>query len=236
MPVTYTSDEVGDRKRRLDPSGARTRPDANSQTDRRITRVVSGLNLGETQAGRFMEEARRVRPLPAAASAGPDLASPMCCEDRYTIYVVPRAAAPEVVVETGVAHGISSTFILAAMEAGRSGRLISVELSRDPRVGQMVPQELRPRWTLRLGDSLRMLPGILADHPSIDMFVHDSRHSYRHMWREFTLIWPHMAPGGILCAHDILKNNAFPRFVRKYRHEIDAWVGSVNFGLVCKRA
>ncbi len=236
MPVTYTSEEVSDQKRRLDPTGARNRPEANDESDRRIRRVASALNIDTTQIDRFMKEARRIRLLPVAKSDDPDLASPMCSEDRSTIYVITRAAAPQVVVETGVAHGVSSAFILAAMQAGRCGRLISVELSNDPRIGQTVSQELRQRWTLRLGDSLRVLPAILADHPSIDMFVYDSWHGYRHMWREFTLIWPHLAPGGILCAHDILENNAFPRFVRRYAHEIDSWVGSVNFGLVRKRS
>jgi hypothetical protein len=68
------------------------------------------------------------------------------------------------------------------------------------------------------------------------MFVHDSLHAYHHAQREFELVWPHIAPGGVLCAHDILENNAFPRFVRRHGHEIGAWATGINLGLIRKRS
>ena len=68
------------------------------------------------------------------------------------------------------------------------------------------------------------------------MFIHDSFHSHNHMRKEFEIIWPHLAPGGILCSHDILTNNCFPRFVRRHRDEIEVCKQNINFGLLRKRS
>jgi cephalosporin hydroxylase len=48
---------------------------------------------------------------------------------------------------------------------------------------------------------------------SIDMFLHDSSHSYRHMLWEFREFWPRLCDGGLLVSHDVNLNAAFPEFV-----------------------
>jgi len=55
---------------------------------------------------------------------------------------------------------------------------------------------------------------------SIDMFLHDSSHSYRHMLWEFHQFWPRLRDGGLLVSHDVQMNAAFPEFVTKtYAHD-----------------
>jgi predicted O-methyltransferase YrrM len=55
---------------------------------------------------------------------------------------------------------------------------------------------------------------------SIDMFLHDSSHSYRHMLWEFRQFWPHLRDGGLLVSHDVQMNAAFPEFVSNtYTHD-----------------
>jgi len=55
---------------------------------------------------------------------------------------------------------------------------------------------------------------------SIDMFLHDSSHSYQHMLWEFRQFWPLLRDGGLLVSHDVQMNAAFPEFVTKtYAHE-----------------
>lgn len=44
------------------------------------------------------------------------------------LYVLCRISRPGVVVETGVGPGVSSTFILRALQRNRSGSLISIDL------------------------------------------------------------------------------------------------------------
>lgn len=235
FPVTYLPEEVRERKRRLDPEGLRQVAEANEATDRRVMRLASAVGIEARRAGRFLVEARKVRTRFADVTGDRGLASPMCFEDRYATYVVTRAQAPRSAVETGVGYGVSSLYILAGMEACGRGALMSVEILRDGRVGQLVPVALRGRWTLRFGDSLKVLPRVLEEAGAVDLFVHDSFHGYRHMWREFLLAWAHLRPGGLLVAHDVLENNAFGRFVRKFRGEIEGWSAGVNIGLVRKR-
>ena len=55
---------------------------------------------------------------------------------------------------------------------------------------------------------------------SIDMFVHDSSHSYRHMLWEFRAFWPRLRDGGLLMSHDVQMNSAFPEFIAStYAHD-----------------
>jgi hypothetical protein len=49
------------------------------------------------------------------------------------LYLLVRAARPQVVVDTGVPYGGSSSHILAALERNGAGALYSIELGRDQR-------------------------------------------------------------------------------------------------------
>jgi len=200
-----------------------------------MARLGAMLGLTAPLAEACLEEARRIRLCELPGDQTSDLGPPMCFEDCCAAYVVTRALNPETVIETGVANGASSAFILAAMEANGRGRLCSVELSTDARIGQVIPQALRHRWSLYRGDSLGVLPTMIEHHAPICMFVHDSCHRYRHMRREYELVWPHIRPGGVLCSHDTLATNAFPRFLRKHRRETDGWISGVNFGAARRR-
>ncbi len=82
-------------------------------------------------------------------------------------YAAVRALQPKVVVETGVASGVSSAYILLAMKRNQKGILHSVEIGdtsylpagKEP--GWIVPQWLRPRWHLHIGDVAAVTPGLL---------------------------------------------------------------------------
>lgn len=57
-----------------------------------------------------------------------------------------------------------------------------------------------------------LLPQVLATLKSVDMFIHDSLHSYEHMMFEFRAAWPYVRKGGILFSDDVDYNNAFADF------------------------
>lgn len=158
--------------------------------------------------------------------------------DAMVLYATVRKLQPEVVVETGVASGRSSAAILLALEENKKGKLISIDLAefyegeepeyyqnqhgvselkayipKDKKVGWMVPESLRGRWQLVIGDSNVELPKIFAEHPIIDVFYHDSDHSYETMKHEFALAWPQVRPGGVLFADDIRWNKSWEEFV-----------------------
>lgn len=140
----------------------------------------------------------------------------------HVLFCVALHLDAERVVETGVARGVSSRFLLRALEQHGHGGLWSIDLP--PRgddfgdqSGALVPSELRQRWTFRRGSSRRILPGLLGELGTIDLFIHDSQHTERNMTFELELGWRHLRPGGFIVADDIHENAAFRRFVERTR-------------------
>ena len=150
------------------------------------------------------------------------------------LYVLCRLMKPDIVVETGVAMGYSSAHILQALSDNERGFLHSVDLPdvsyvlddgklhRDPLPshagsGFGVPKELRKRWTLHIGRSSEVLPVLLSQLGRIDIFVHDSEHTYTNMMFEFTTAWPHIRSGGFLISDDVTSNDAFVQFSTQCR-------------------
>ena len=118
---------------------------------------------------------------------------------RCSIYAMTRILKPSVVIETGILHGLTSAYILAALQKNQFGRLISIDLPSTPETGPsnndgyddvlpigqspgwVVPDYLRPFWETYLGNSLEILPKVLQETTEIDFFIHDSDHSYEVM-------------------------------------------------------
>lgn len=135
-------------------------------------------------------------------------------------YLAARALKPQVVVETGVAYGVTSTCVLKALDVNDAGGLWSVDLpplGRDAaaHVGALVPPALRSRWSLNRGVSRRQLPRVLAEVGRVDIFIHDSLHTYANMLWEFETVWPLLAPGGMLISDDAGDNAAFAEFAAR---------------------
>jgi predicted O-methyltransferase YrrM len=143
--------------------------------------------------------------------------------DCATVYGLTRWLRPMVLVESGGFIGMSSAFILKALADEKLGtsKLYSIELSGQCDHGVLIPEPLRSSGGFmpmrgRIEDFLKgdELP------QSLDMFLHDSSHTYQHMLWEFRHLWPRLRDGGLLVSHDVQMNAAFPEFVTKtYAHE-----------------
>ena len=165
-------------------------------------------------------------------------------------YLACRLATPETVVETGVAYGVSSAYILRALERNGRGTLHSVDLPPLRREyerfwGVAVPEDLRQRWRLHRGASRRVLPGLLRETGPVGLFVHDSLHTRRNMRREFDAVWPNLRLGGFVLADDVERNRAFAdlrlknpalwRVVRdRERNPLHGRAAPVVFGVAAK--
>jgi predicted O-methyltransferase YrrM len=170
----------------------------------------------EIRASEFMSEMIRRRDAYGCEGA-------MGAIDCATLYGLTRWLRPKVLVESGGFVGMSSAFILKALadEKLTTSKLYSVELSEDCEQGALIPNELKAACGFvpmrgRIEDFLKndRLPR------PIDMFLHDSSHSYQHMLWEFRQFWPRLRDGGLLVSHDVQMNAAFPEFVTKtYAHE-----------------
>jgi predicted O-methyltransferase YrrM len=135
-------------------------------------------------------------------------------------YLLCRLISPSVVLETGVAYGVSAVFILKALEVNGRGTLHSIDLpplrSEYERFwGIAVPEALKDRWRLHRGSSASVLPPLLEETRTLDLFVHDSLHTRRNMRREVDTVWPHLRKGGLLLADDIERNHAFGELQQK---------------------
>lgn len=135
-------------------------------------------------------------------------------------YAAVWALKPRCIVETGIANGVSSAYLLLALQKNGGGSLHSVGLA-DPAYypegqepGWFVPDWLREPWRIHLGDARDILPPLLVSLNHVDIFIHDSLHTYAHMLWEFQTAYPFLRSGGLLFADDALWNASFHDFAR----------------------
>jgi predicted O-methyltransferase YrrM len=150
------------------------------------------------------------------------------------LYRLVRRIRPERMVETGVHHGLSTRAILAAMRRNETGRLVSTEISAD--VGDLVEPELRGRWDLRvIRPNASELRNVLEGLGPLDIFLHDSRHTYLWQRLEYRLGWAALRPGGFLLSDDVDSSFAFLDACREWRAPPVVLVGrSKVFGMLRK--
>ena len=158
------------------------------------------------------------------------------------LYIIVRLLRPSVVVETGVASGRSSSAILQALSDNDKGFLYSIDLNQkftgkpeeyitdtgrtefkgfipeEKEPGWLIPDELKNRWRLILGDSKIELPKLVSELKEIDIFYHDSEHSYGNMLFEFRTIWPRIPRNGLIISDDVKWNNAFGDFLGEIKN------------------
>jgi predicted O-methyltransferase YrrM len=135
------------------------------------------------------------------------------------IWCLIRHLRPVNGVETGVAHGITSRFILEALETMGAGRLWSIDLpplnpTTRQEAGVAVLQTGVPadRWTYIAGTSRRRPLALLSRLGRIDLFNHDSMPSYRNVMFELECAWRYLSAGGVIVVDDIDVDPAFDTF------------------------
>lgn len=138
----------------------------------------------------------------------------------HLLYVIIRSLKPEIVVETGVSGGESSSYILQGLEYNRKGKLYSIDLPPDfdqqkrnilfppgKANGWVIPEKLKNRWTLNLGPSKDLLRPLMKKLKQIDIFWHDSLHTYENMLFEFDTTWDFLHKGGVILCDDVVTMN-----------------------------
>lgn len=162
------------------------------------------------------------------------------------LYGAVRALRPSHVIETGVAEGVSTSYIGAALVENGTGVIHSLELPPDhvpnktaledggvyawqrKGVAFLVPTEIRAalgnRWDIRLGDVRETLPKLLTELDWVGLFFHDDLHLPKHMLWEYELVWPRVPPGGLLLSDDA--NAGWVKFAERH---LDQRIGLVNY-------
>jgi len=133
------------------------------------------------------------------------------------LHALVRLLRPSHVVEVGVSSGVSSAYLLNALDKNRTGRLHSIDLpsyerrsdgrrpapraswslppGRSP--GWAVPPRLRSGWDLRLGDKAAVFPILAEQLPRIDLLVYDVPHECSRTRKEFLGLDPLVARNGV---------------------------------------
>ena len=101
-------------------------------------------------------------------------------------YAIVRATQPDHVVETGTHLGLGSCVIAAALLRNGHGRLTTIDI--DPEAGYLIGEPWASVIDRRIGDSIDML-GSLKD---VDMFLHDSLHTYDYESGELKAVEPNL--------------------------------------------
>jgi hypothetical protein len=130
------------------------------------------------------------------------------------LFALARLLKPTHVVEVGVSSGVSSAYLLKALQMNGGGTLHSVDLPSRPRrpgrrrspswtlpngksSGWAVPLELRGRWDLRLGDKADVIPLLAEELPRVDLLLYDVPHEEADLVREFAILDRHTRPGAV---------------------------------------
>ena len=121
-------------------------------------------------------------PSPSSAGTGGTAAAPT------------PAPTPPMPVAAGPVHPVPA--------AGQAGSAAGAVRPPGRASGWAVPDELRTRWKLYLGDARELLPAVLGALEQVDVFLHDSDHSYDHMTFELEQALPRLAHGGLLLSDD----------------------------------
>lgn len=190
---------------------------------RREGKLANFLGLEKSEVKTYLREANQITRRMLRLTENAELGAMFSPLRGPIVYVCTRALKPALMVETGVASGSSTAYILQAMELNKKGLLYSIDLPgadlgalvpEDKETGWLVPLELRYRWKLILGRSQDKLPLLLRDLGGIDAFLHDSEHTYETMMFEYEIVWSYLRGGGLLLSDDIHWNRAFYEFVR----------------------
>jgi predicted O-methyltransferase YrrM len=138
-----------------------------------------------------------------------------------TLWCLVRHLWPTIVVETGVARGITSRVMLEGLEQNGSGHLWSIDLppllerGLAAETGAAITEALRPRWTYVRGSSRRKLPALARKLGAIDLFVHDSFHSERNLLFEWETVLPFLQARGVLVADDVQRHHGLASFIER---------------------
>lgn len=119
-------------------------------------------------------------------------------------------------VETGVAFGWSS-FALLHSVAKRNGRLISTDMpyplrENDDYVGCVVPDRLRPNWSLMRAPDRDALPAALRRVHPVDLCHYDSDKSEGGRRWAYPRLWAALRTGGLFVTDDVQDNLGFAGF------------------------
>jgi predicted O-methyltransferase YrrM len=137
-------------------------------------------------------------------------------QTSFLLYALVRHFRPSVIVETGVANGYSSFYLLNAIMINNIGQLHSVDITNQ--VGEVLSEKEKGHWHLHIldeNDPHLSFQNLLLELPPIDFFLHDSDHSYQWVISELGSVWKKLSAGAIISADDVDYSYGFLDFCKE---------------------
>jgi len=137
----------------------------------------------------------------------------------FLIYSLIRLLKPNRVVETGVANGHSTFFILNALMKNGNGSLHSIDIKDN--VGGLITEELKQYWNLYVLPRLneKTLNQYLEKIAPVDVFIHDSNHMYYWQMLEYRSFLKNVSDSGFILSDDVDSSYAFIDFCKENKLE-----------------
>jgi hypothetical protein len=130
---------------------------------------------------------------------------------RIGWYAFVRILKPEIVVETGVDHGIGSCVLIEAIKRniieGSYGKYFGTDLN--PSAGQLIKKEDETLAKILYGDSITSLK---AFDKQIDLFINDSDHSSTYEYDEYQSIKSKLNKGAVILGDNSHVSRSLCRF------------------------
>jgi Methyltransferase domain len=121
---------------------------------------------------------------------------------RLGWYAIVRAVQPDHVVETGTHLGLGSCAIAAALLRNGRGRLTTIDI--DPNAGYLIGGPWADVIECRTGSSVKQL----AELADVDIFLHDSLHTYEYETAELAAVELNLRPDAIILSDNAHESSA----------------------------
>lgn len=123
---------------------------------------------------------------------------------RLAWYALVRILRPTYVVETGTDKGLGTLVLTRAVEANDYGQVVSIDIN--PKAGAFCRDWPDDRLRLLNGDSVEILRSL--KEPEVDLFVHDSLHTYEYEAAELRAIGMKLSPGAFVLSDNSRDSDA----------------------------
>jgi predicted O-methyltransferase YrrM len=129
-------------------------------------------------------------------------------------YLFVRALKPQLVVETGVHHGVGAIVIASALirnrQDGFTGYYVGTEIDKNG--GFLFRDEYASVGEIKYGDSVSTLKDLKT---KIDIFINDSDHSYEYEEREYATIKTQLKESSLILGDNSHVTNALREFAEQ---------------------
>ncbi len=122
-------------------------------------------------------------------------------DEIRVIYTIVKVMNPITIIETGMGSGVSTTAMLAA--SNDEANVISIDPGEpygkgDKEVGFLIPMNLRKKHKFIKGTSKQKMKEVLSYVDKVDIFFHDSDHTYENIMFELNEVWPKLSDESII--------------------------------------